>query len=451
MRGGILVGYYGTLDEAHKACRQLRKKGHRRVAWASKSADGEVHLRDPFHWHRQLLEDHARLLVAGESVLILQTPIETVRGALAVLQESGEIQPAVFILYPERESPTGEDWSLGKPTTPGQLQEHAQRLSTSHRSAVGLPHNTKLLKQVERNSRRIHEACVDLTVANHLEQSVSPAAEWLLDNEYIVEGNARKILLNLPRRYYRQLPALTSDPDRELPRIYGLARELVSHTDLRLDRENIVAFVEAYQTEVPLSIGELWAVPQMLRTALMDGIQQIAGRTGTELRERGIANFWANRLIAVNRKDPQRIFSILAELTQTQPDPSPYFASQLIDYLYDEEPALAPVRSWLERKLQKSLSDLSLQAKNRQTRDQISIGNAFTSLRQLDLLDWKVCFEQLSRVEALLRLDPAGIYPHMDFNTRDRCRQAIENLRRGSGLGETEVARRVLDLATRAA
>ena len=451
MRAGILVGYFGTQDEARKACRQLREKGYRRVAWAGKSADGEVRLRDPFRRHRQLLEDHARLLVAGESVLLLQAPIETLRGALAVLQEGGEIQPAVFILYPERESPTGEDWSLGKPATPAQLQELAQRLSKSHRSAVGLPHNTKLLKQVERNSRRIHEACVDLSVENHLEQSVSPAAEWLLDNEYIVEGNARKILLNLPRRYYRQLPALTSDPDRELPRIYGLARELVSHSDLRLDRENILAFVEAYQNEVPLSIGELWAFPQMLRTALMDGIQQIAGRTGTELRERGIADFWANRLIAVNRRDPQQIFSILAELTQTQLSPSPYFASQLIDYLYDEEPALAPVRSWLERKLQKSLSDLSLQAKNRQAKDQISIGNAFNSLRQLDLLDWKVCFEQLSRVEALLRLDPAGIYPQMDFNTRDRCRQSIENLHRGSGLGETEVARRVLDLASRAA
>ncbi len=186
---------------------------------------------------------------------------------------------------------------------------------------------------------------------------MSPAAEWLLDNEYIIEGNARKVRLNLPRRYYRQLPVLTSEPDRDLPRIYGLARELVSHSDLRLDQENILAFITAYQTGKPLSIGELWAVPQMLRTALMEGIQQIAGRAHTELRERGIANFWANRLIAVNRRDPHQIFSILAELIQTQPDPSPYFASQLIDYLYDEEAALAPVQSWLERKFQKSLSD----------------------------------------------------------------------------------------------
>ena len=512
MYAGTLIGYFGKQDEARKAFRQLRGKGYRRAAWVSKSADGDVHIRDPFHWgrafravlafilfgalaslvsfslewpgpavwgsapipvlvggligallciawmrrskfgvERGLIEDHARWLVSGESVLILQAPIETLQVPLAVLMESGEVQPAVFIQYPKRESPIGEDWSPGTPITPAQLQEHAQRLASSHRLALGPPQNTELLKRIERGRRWVHEACLDLTVANRLEQIVSPAAEWLLDNEYIIEANTRKVLLNLPRRYYRQLPALTSEPDRGLPRIYFLARELVSHSDLRLDQENILAFVAAYQSEAQLSIGELWSVPQMLRTALMEGIQQIAGRTQTELRERGIANFWANRLIAVNRRDHQQIFSILAELTQTQPSPSPYFASQLIDYLYDEEAALAPVQGWLVRKFQKSLSDLSLREKNRQTQDQISIGNAFTSLRQLDLLDWKVCFEQLSRVEALLRQDPAGIYSQMDFNTRDRCRRSIESLHRGSGLAEDLVAQRVLDLASQAA
>ena len=110
--------------------------------------------------------------------------------------------------------------------------------------------------------------------------------------------------------------------------------------------------------------------------------------------KREIADFWANRLITANRRDPNQLFSILAELTETQPSPSPYFASQLIDYLYDEEAALAPVQSWLERTFHKSLNELSLREKNRQTKDQISIGNAFTSLRQLALLDWKECFEQ---------------------------------------------------------
>ncbi len=200
-----------------------------------------------------------------------------------------------------------------------------------------------------------------------------------------------------------------------------------------------------------LTIGELWAVPQMLRIALIESIQDLAASALTELREREIADFWANRLITANRRDPNQLFSILAELAETQPSPSPYFASQLVDHLYDEEAALVPVQSWLERTYHKSLSELNLREQNRQTKDQISIGNAFTSLRQLALLDWRRIFEQLSRVERLLRLDPSGVYPKMDFDTRDRYRRAIEELARRSGQAEDQVAQRAIELATQAA
>jgi len=141
---------------------------------------------------------------------------------------------------------------------------------------------------------------------------------------------------------------------RSLPRIYGLAKELVSSAELRLDRKNILAFIEAYQSVRTLTIGELWAVPQMLRIALIESIQDLATRALTELREHELADFWVNRLITTNRRDPNQLFSILAELAATQPEPSPYFASQLVDHLYDEDAALVPVQSWLERIYRKS-------------------------------------------------------------------------------------------------
>ena len=193
----------------------------------------------------------------------------------------------------------------GHRVTAAQLQEHAQRLATDHRSTLGPLHNTELLKRIERGRRWVHEACLDLSVANRLEQSVSPAAEWLLDNEYIIEGNARDVLLNLPRRYYRQLPALASEPDRDSPASTAWRGNWSPTRTCAWTRRTSWRSSRPIKREAPLSIGELWAVPQMLRTALLEGIQQIAGRTQTELRERGIANFWANRLIAANRRDPQ--------------------------------------------------------------------------------------------------------------------------------------------------
>ena len=506
-----LVSYFCKQDEAREVFRKLRRKGQRRSAWVSKNSEGKVRTRDPFRlwrilgaimavilfgalaetvsmrfmgpaptldrfpgamlpflaggfmgilvnaaWMRRsrfgieptLLENHARWLVSGETVIILQGPIETLNLPFALLQKSGEPPPGVFVLHPRRESIAGEDWSPGgRALNLEQLQNHARRLAAEHQIDPKPIRNIRLLKRLDQVLRRFQQACLDLSKAHMMKQSVPPTSEWLLDNEYIFESNARDIQMNLPPRFYRQLPALASEFDQGLPRIYGLARELASHTNLHLDQENILAYLQAYQSVKPLSISELWAVPQMLRTALIENIGLIARRALSELREGEVANFWANRLVTANRRDPSQLYSFLAELTETQIHPSPFFGTQLIDYIYDEESVLAPVQAWLERTFNKPLNELSFHEKNRQTRDQISIGNAFNSLRNLALIDWKKCFEKLSRVEEILRKDPAGIYPLMDFTTRDRYRRAIEDLQRGSGRSEEEIARICLQLA----
>ena len=510
MEAGILVGYFSNRKDAGRALRVLGRKRFSRAALVHKTADGDVHIRDPFLWRRGLaatlaailfgilagsaylildwsvpilggalfpfililasaligalvggvwtrrskygverglIENQTRWLVSEETALILQAPIETLRLPVALLRESAEIPPALFVLHPERKRLTGEVRSLGVPLTPAQLEEYAQRLATEHEVDPKPRRNTELLDHLEQARRWIHQVCSDLSEASRMEQSVTPAAEWILDNEYVIEGNARDVQLNLPRRFYRELPALANEPHREVPRVYGLARELVCHSDLRLDRENILAYIQAYQSVSTLTIGELWAVPQMLRIALIESIQGLAARALTELRERETADFWANRLITANRRDPNQLFPILAELTQNHPSPSPYFGSQLVGYLYDEATALVPVQSWLERTLRQPLSALNLREQNRQTSDQISIGNAFTSLRQLAQLDWRQIFEHLSLVEQVLRSDPSGVYPMMDFDTRDRYRRAVEELARRSGQAQEQVARRAIEMA----
>jgi cyclic beta-1,2-glucan synthetase len=510
----ILLGFFAQRDQARVALRTLQRRGFHRCALAHKAADGSVDTWDPFlarrafwvtlapvllgslvgalanglSWagphlvggpspliwflgggvvggllaggwiarskygvRRRLLHDHARWLASDETVVIVQAPIGTLRLAVALLRESVEIPPVVFVLRPERKAPVVEVRTPGAPLSVGELEEYAQHLAADHRVDIGPRRSTELLKRLETARQWIHQVCADLSEASHLEQGAPPVAEWILDNEYLTEGNSRDVQLNLPRRFCLELPTLANEPARGLPRIFGLADELVSHTGLRLDRENILAFAGAYQSFHTLTIGELWAYPQMLRIALIESIEDLAASALTELREREIADFWANRLITVSRRDPSQLFAIMAELTQAQPAPSPYFAMQLVDNLYDEEGALVPVQSWLERTFHKPLADLNAREQNRQMRDQISIANAFTSLRQLSLLDWRRIFEDLSAVERMLRLDPAGVYSRMDFDTRDRYRRTIEELARGSGAAEDQVAKAVLDLAIQAA
>ena len=83
----------------------------------------------------------------------------------------------------------------------------------------------------------------------------------------------------------------------------------------------------------------------------------------------------------------------------------------------------------------------------RQAGNQVSVGNCVISLRLLSALDWNVFFERTSPVEAVLRDDPAGVYPLQDFATRDRYRQAVEEIARGANADEQDVARHAVELA----
>jgi cyclic beta-1,2-glucan synthetase len=511
MAVGILAGYYANEEEARSALTVLRRRGFRRVALLGKTAGGGVFTRDRFPrrralgalmggallgvlagiisvrlqwptlignlsplipglacglvgicvgcvWIRrskygvaqELLEDHARRLMPNEAVVILQAPVGRLHFAVAALRESGPIPPPVFALHPKHEGLPRAARGPVVPPTQALLRENAQRLAFEHRIDQEPKRSAPLLLRLEEARQWIHRACEDLSEASRLEQGAPPTAEWILDNEYVVESNARDAIANLPRHYYRQMPVLSSGAFGGLPRIYDLAWELVSGVEFRLDRENIQAFIGAYQSVSPLTIGELWAVPQMLRIALIEKIQNVAVGALTELREREMADFWANRLISANRRGSSHLFLILSELVLAQPGPSPHFVTQLVDHLYDEEAVLVLVQSWLERTFRQSLSELNMREQNRRTKDQISVSHAVTSLRQLALLDWRQIFENQSRVELLLRTDPSGVYSSMDFGTRDRYRRAVEELARRSGQAEDKVAEGAIALAARA-
>ena len=71
---------------------------------------------------------------------------------------------------------------------------------------------------------------------------------------------------------------LSEGPSAQLPRVYDLAMEAIAHGDGRVDAETISRFVAAYQSVTPLRLGELWAIPIMLRLALIENLRRMAVR-----------------------------------------------------------------------------------------------------------------------------------------------------------------------------
>jgi cyclic beta-1,2-glucan synthetase len=289
-----------------------------------------------------------------------------------------------------------------------------------------------LLRRARENAERLRSTHQALLQASAQHEQMPAAAEWFLDNFYIIDETAQTVRKHLPWRYARELPAVAADSFRQLPRVFALAVDLIARTDAALNEEEISDFVNAYQEVCPLSIGEVWAVPIMLRMALLESLRRLGDRILQIIADTKAATELVNRTTSAGR------FARLPD------NPSGAFLLTVRDRLRDHGPPPGITRDELIAWMGRHLSDadgVCQREYHQQAADQVSVGNCVTSLRLLDVLDWADFFEAVSVVEKELRRDPGGIYPRQDFKTRDRCRQAVERLARGSKLTELEVAR----------
>ncbi|HEX6185049.1 MAG TPA: glucoamylase family protein [Pyrinomonadaceae bacterium] len=331
------------------------------------------------------------------------------------------------------------------------LEQYATTLAAEHRVYAGRRRGRRLLPALEKNGRLLVAAYRSLAEAVRDERTISPAAEWLVDNFHIVEEQLREIREDLPDAFYYELPKLSAGELTDYPRIYAVALSLIAHTDSRLDAETLRRFVRAYQRTTPLTIGELWAVAITLRLALVENLRRLATRIVAAREAREEADALADQLLEAVGRQPESLTALLAGRLGKREDLDRAFVVQLTQRLRDQDPAFMPVFDWLERRLQKrrlSTEQAVHLEHQRQAAAQVTVGNIITSMRLLSTLDWRDFFESVSLVDPLLGQDPAGVYARMNFQTRDRYRHVIERVAKRTGADELEVARGALRLAS---
>ncbi|MDP8999378.1 MAG: hypothetical protein M3O46_04630, partial [Myxococcota bacterium] len=212
--------------------------------------------------------------------------------------------------------------------------------------------------------------------------TLKKAAEWFFDNYYLIRRVARQVVQDLPPGFLRRLPLVAAGPAEGLTRIDSLARGLVA-LDVELDGSVLRRFVDAYQEVSPLTIAELWALPTMLRVAVLHVLLRHVGELGVPTGD------------AVDR------YLVPSEVA-------------------DRHSALTPTAG---------------------------IARSIGSLRFLGEIDWKAFFENTNKVEAILRKDPALIYAQMDFETCDSYRKGVEELAWSTASTEERVANLAVSLA----
>ncbi|MGE5213398.1 MAG: GH36-type glycosyl hydrolase domain-containing protein [Nitrospirota bacterium] len=407
----------------------------------------------------QLLREHVdsasfarftNTILPNETVVLAEVEASEASRVLAILRGVEIEAPVTFGFYPPPPFSVEPDVpQLGHELPSGQrLVENAARLAhaiTVSRRAK--PRGPSFLRRLREIEDALEWANVSLTMSAEAHHAFTLSAEWLLDNAYLIREQVADLRKSLPQKYYGKLPLIASGPGAGLPRVYHLAAEMVAETDGALESEIIRRFLDAFQAITPLDIGELWALPLMLRLQLLECLRALAIQVEQQQRESEDADFWANRLIAAVRHSSPRLLKIMEELVEGYPEPTAHFASELVAHLYDDEGALPVVSGWLERSLRSPLLEVIQQEHRHQAVQQTALTNAINSCRRLAQIQWRELFQSISWAESELAADPAAVYGRMDFETRDRCRGAVEEIAQWSNCSEQKTIDHVLALA----
>ncbi len=340
-----------------------------------------------------------------------------------------------------------------------ELEEHAKKLAIDHvvaRKTI-LPKKGILsdwpIPRMNDNFSFIASVYKELSDEVNGKRAVPPAAEWLLDNFYIIEEQVKSIRQDFKKEDYLRLPVLKCGPMKSLARIYVIATELVAHTEGQIDERIITDFLKAYQSNSILLDRELWAMPVMIRLALIDNIRNICEKIrDTHIKWRK-ADEIADSILKSESPDENYFKKILRENLLFGHDISLSFVEHLSYRIRRGGRQFSPLLRHIDAALARhgtSLDAVTQREHNTQAAYAVLIGNCIVSLKFISTMDWVEVFEASSQVSRILSQDPDGTYKLMDLPSRDYYRKKIEQLASEYKISEIHIAQRAVELAAEA-
>ena len=179
---------------------------------------------------------YSELRIEGETLIALETEPSKIGHVVKTLRHEGT--PSIFVVRPnapagQRKKPAKEKKSYTAPRT-----------------------RREILARLDVEKKLLDAARRDLREAARLDHALPPAAEWILDNSYLIRTQIAQVRQHLPRNLERWIAA--GPPEAGVP---SLARELVKQCSYSVNADNIKEFLRQRQIARPLTIAELWAFP----------------------------------------------------------------------------------------------------------------------------------------------------------------------------------------------
>lgn len=335
-----------------------------------------------------------------------------------------------------------------------ELEEHARSMSLEHSVVSQKKKLNWPMKRMSENFSFIREAYRELNVEVNKKQSLPAAAEWLLDNFYVLEEQVSSLRRDLTQKSYFQLPVLKKGPYEGVTRIFALTMELVGHTHGRIEEDTLLKYLEAYQTHNILFEREIYAIPAMLKLALIENIRIISEEVLETRKQWKLADAAVEKWMAEEYTENEKIEGLFRNsgkaISDAIENANPSFVEHLFYRLRRSGKRYSDVLRYIDKSLDKcdtSTEDIAQKEHDTQAASTLFMGNCFVSLKHLSSMNWTELFDEASNLERILRKDPDNTYNLMDINSRFYYKSTVEKIAKMFSISELYIAKEALSLA----
>ena len=265
---------------------------------------------------------------------------------------------------------------------------------------------------------------------------IHPAGEWILDNFYIIEKSVKTISKDLTKNKYLKLPGVS---ESGFARIFLLANEIISNTDGKIESDDLIDYLEAYQTQKYLTMEEIWNLGLFLQICIIEKIRNICEKVFICQTQKYKASNIVENII---ENKPKKNIKIYVE--------GKYSFIEFMSYKLRKYGKISmPYLNALEEQVKKAGMTLD-EVINREHFDiaikTLSMKNCITSIKTISRLDIAKIFKKINIVEKILSKDPSEVYSKMDYKTKSYYRTKLYELSTKTKLSEIYIAEQIIKI-----
>ncbi len=342
---------------------------------------------------------------------------------------------------------------LNATLTVEELEQHAKRAALTHTVTFKKNILNWPLTRVNDNYGFIKSLYKDLNDDMRQKKAVPPAAEWILDNYYVIEEQTKSLRRDLTKKDYYNLPILKKGPFKGYTRVLAIATEFVAIMDGQIDEGTLLKYLEAYQSHSVLFDREIRMIPMMLQIALLENVRFICENVKETQKQWKQADVIVDRWWSDEVMNAEKIVALFKNTLENKVEANASFIEHLFYRLRRSGRSYVNVLKFINEYLVQYSTTTEAIAQiehNAQAVSAVSMGNDIMSFKYIASLNWTDLFEALSFVEKILRQDPEGIYSDMNAHSRGFYVMRIEKLAKDYGVSERHIAQVAIDLAKEA-